>query len=137
MLTQREMFLQPPDDEYEAKAGEPGGSAPQQGTAAPADLGGLEQLGTPPEIRNSRPQIPASDAAFVARVVGTAGHVSAMEPWDAHPVGRRHGLRGFLDSIMYRWQLLLLSVYGPAEQTRQADPIEQLKRKYGRLPREY
>lgn len=137
MLTLREMFLHKPTDEFMAKVDEDALSAPREPAADSLDLGSIEQLGTPPEVRNARPQIPPSEIVDAARAAHTVGQVPAMEPWDAIRVGRRRGFRGFLDSIEYRWLLLLLSLYGPARQTREADPIEQLKRKYGRPPSKY
>lgn len=52
-------------------------------------------------------------------------------------VGRRSGLRGVWDSLAYWVQVAGLSVYGPASQPRASDPIERLKRKYGRPARKY
>lgn len=40
----------------------------------------------------------------------------------------RNGLR----NISYWTQFLLLSVFGPAQQSKESDPIEILKRKYGK-----
>ncbi|MDO9486670.1 MAG: hypothetical protein Q7K25_11495 [Actinomycetota bacterium] len=50
---------------------------------------------------------------------------------------RRHGFMGLVDSIAYYWQWTLLSVFGAAQLSREVDPIEQLKRRYGREPRKY
>lgn len=88
----------------------------------------IHQLGTPADIRAAQPVEEPSPAR------------DALDP---HTIGdsewreRRHGLAGVWDSIAYRVQLALLSIYGPGEQTRAADPIERLKRKYGRAPREH
>lgn len=86
------------------------------------------QLGTPADIRAAQPvEQPAP----------------AQETLDPHKVDesewreRRHGIAGLWDAIAYRVQLILLSVYGAGEQTREADPIERLKRKYGRAQREH
>jgi hypothetical protein len=40
--------------------------------------------------------------------------------------------RRVLDWFAYWSQWLLLSLFGPAQQDSASDPIEQLKRKYGR-----
>jgi hypothetical protein len=37
--------------------------------------------------------------------------------------------------VAYHVQLAALSVYGSADQSRASDPIERLKRRYGRAPR--
>lgn len=47
------------------------------------------------------------------------------------------GIRGIRESIAYWTQWTLLQVYGPAEQDREHDPIELLKRKYHRSPRKW
>ena len=39
-----------------------------------------------------------------------------------------------LRSASYWTQLALLELFGPATQDRQSDPVEQLKRRYGRPP---
>lgn len=52
-------------------------------------------------------------------------------------VGRRRGLRGLWSSLAYWVQLAGLSLYGPASQPRASDPIERLKKKYGRPARKY
>ncbi|MDO8308677.1 MAG: hypothetical protein Q7V58_10030 [Actinomycetota bacterium] len=52
-------------------------------------------------------------------------------------MGRRRGLRGLWSSLAYWVQLAGLSLYGPASQPRASDPIERLKKKYGRPARKY
>jgi hypothetical protein len=42
--------------------------------------------------------------------------------------------RSVVDSMEYWVKWTLLSLYGPASQDRDTDPIEQLKREYGRPP---
>jgi len=42
--------------------------------------------------------------------------------------------RSMIDSVEYWVKWTLISVYGPATQDRETDPIEQLKREYGRPP---
>lgn len=88
----------------------------------------LEYLGTPVEMRAVNPIPPESDA-LRAQETPTAPY----EP----PRPRRHGFMGLLDSIAYRAQLVVLTVFGAAELSREVDPIEQLKRRYGRDEREY
>jgi hypothetical protein len=93
---------------------------------------GLEGLGTPPEKRTSQvagPRTPKADAS-VRDPHGATDPVTADEY-----VGRRRGLGGLLDSIAYGFQLAVLSIYGPADQSGSADPVERLKRKYGRSSR--
>jgi hypothetical protein len=89
---------------------------------------GLEGLGTP---ENLRAQYPPTDPAPIQ---------SALDPHkidasESHE--RRRGLAGAWDSIAYHAQLVLLSIYGAGQTTREADPIERLKRKYGRAPRKH
>lgn len=43
-------------------------------------------------------------------------------------------VRSWVDSVEYWTKYALLSVYGPAAQDRRSDPIERLKRQYGRPP---
>lgn len=43
-------------------------------------------------------------------------------------------LRSVADSLEYWTKWALLTMYGPATQDRETDPIEQLKREYGRPP---
>ncbi len=43
-------------------------------------------------------------------------------------------IRGALRNLSYWSQYALLTVFGPAQQTPETDPIEILKRKYGRPP---
>jgi hypothetical protein len=38
------------------------------------------------------------------------------------------------DALAYWSRWLLLQLFGPATQDRESDPIEQLKRRYGRPP---
>jgi hypothetical protein len=40
--------------------------------------------------------------------------------------------RGPLDALGFWSRWLLLEMFGPATQDRESDPIEQLKRRYGR-----
>jgi hypothetical protein len=47
-------------------------------------------------------------------------------------VGRRHGVQGVWDSVAYWTQFVLLSAYGPASQSEFSDPVQRLRRKYGR-----
>ena len=46
----------------------------------------------------------------------------------------RSRVRAMADSVEYWSKWTLLSLYGPATQDRESDPIEQLKREYGRPP---
>ena len=82
---------------------------------------GLDQLGTPEHLRAPQPEEVAPTAP--------------AEPLAPEP--RRHGFRGFLDTIAYGVKYALLSVFGAGEQPRESDPIERLRRKYGRPPRKY
>ena len=52
-------------------------------------------------------------------------------------IGRRGGLRGAWDTLAYWVQFAGLWVYGAADQPRASDPIERLKRKYGRPGRKF
>lgn len=90
--------------------------------ARPADQQpGLDQLGTPEDLRAPQPEVSSPQPV--------------QEP--AAPEPRRRGFRGFLDTIAYGTKYALLSVFGAGEQPRESDPIERLKRKYGRPPRKY
>lgn len=92
------------------------------GDARPAeDESGLEGLGTPPDLRAPQPEAPAPPTPVPL----------------PEPAPRRRGFLGLMDSIAYGLQLFALSVWGTAEQPRESDPIERLKRKYGRSPRKY
>ena len=88
----------------------------------------LTYLGTPVEMRTANPIPPESSSL---REQGTPKMpYQPMRP-------RRHGFKGFLDSIAYAFQWTILSLFGAAELSREKDPIEQLKRRYGREPRKY
>ena len=41
-------------------------------------------------------------------------------------------IRNVMRNISYWIQFILLSVFGPAQQSKETDPIEILKRKYGK-----
>lgn len=86
----------------------------------------LAHMGTPAEMRTVNP-IPPETQALRAQSMPKA----PFEPVRA----RRHGLMGLMDSIAYRFQLVILSAFGAAELSREKDPIEQLKRRYGRAER--
>jgi len=106
---------------------------PEHGSEAASEGASQEQnplahLGTPAEMQSVNP-IPPEEEALRAQETPTAPY----EP----PRPRRRGFVGLLDSIAYRAQLAVLSVFGAAELSREVDPIEQLKRRYGRVEREY
>lgn len=96
--------------------------------AKPEEPNPLEHLGTPAEMRTVNPITPESEA-LRAQPTPNAPYEPARE--------RRHGFMGLVDSIAYYWQWTLLSVFGAAQLSREVDPIEQLKRRYGREPRKY
>ena len=87
---------------------------------------GLEELGTPPDLRAAQPDRPP------------APRKQALDPHkiDSQPKhARKHGLGAAWETLAYWTQYALLSVYGAGQQSRQDDPIERLRRKYGRPPR--
>ncbi|MDP2013945.1 MAG: hypothetical protein Q8L05_06940 [Actinomycetota bacterium] len=88
----------------------------------------LANLGTPAEMRSVNP-VTAEDEALRAEDIPKA----PIEPKRE----RRHGIAGLRDSVAYVFQWTTLSVWGTAELTRDKDPIEQLKRRFGRKPRKY
>lgn len=96
--------------------------------SAPGD-GGLEDLGTPADIRAPREPSPVTEPTSpqIADPHGATDAISSDEY-----VGRRGGVRGLWDSLAYGVQLAALSIYGPAPQAADADPVVRLKRKYGR-----
>jgi len=94
-----------------------------------SDDGGLDSLGTPEAAR--RPAVPHGRRQPAPREV--ADPHGATDPISSDEyVGRRGGLAGGWDSLAYWVQFAALSIYGPAAQSESADPIERLKRKYGR-----
>lgn len=99
-----------------------------------SDDGRLDELGTPADMRATG--MPATDPGHVDREVSDP-HGATVPISKEEYVGRRGGLRGVADSLAYWFQLATLSIYGPAAQPRNADPIERLKRKYGRPGRRY
>ncbi len=98
----------------------------QDRPATPQEPHPLAHLGTPAEMRSANP-IPPETQGLRAQEIPKAPY----EP----PRPRRHGFAGFIDSIAYRVQWAMLSVFGAAELSREKDPIEQLKRRYGRQER--
>ncbi len=92
------------------------------------DQNPLANLGTPAEMRSVNP-IPPETEALRAQEIPSA----PIEPRRQ----RRHGLAGLMDSIAYYVQWTLLSIFATAELSREKDPIEQLRRRYGREPRKY
>ena len=54
--------------------------------------------------------------------------------WEVDVVELSTKVRAVVDSVQYWIKWTLLSLYGPATQDRESDPIEQLKREYGRPP---
>lgn len=92
----------------------------------------LDELGTPESIRAHR-EPHAERAPADPAVVDPHGATDAISAEEY--VGRRGGIRGLWDSLAYGVQLAALSVYGPAPQSASADPVERLKRKYGRTSR--
>jgi hypothetical protein len=99
---------------------------------AASDEGDLARLGTPPEQR--RPATSGPRPGPVPREVADPHGATDPITRDEY-VGRRHGLAGLWGSIAYWVQYVGLSIYGPAAQSEAADPIERLKRKYGRSGR--
>lgn len=94
----------------------------------------LDELGTPADIRATAQPQPAA-APQDSRVTDPHGASDAISGEEY--VGRREGLQGLWDSLAYRVQLIGLSVYGPAPQSADTDPVQRLKRKYGRVARSY
>jgi len=90
---------------------------------------GLESLGTPADLRAPQPPIdepPLQDAP--------AELTEPLGDWHAN---KRHGIAGLWDSIAYGAQFVLLSIYATGDQPEQSDPVEKLRRKYGRPPRKF
>ena len=96
--------------------------------ATSTEVNPLAHLGTPAEMRTANP-IPEEDSRLRAQGTPETPY-QRMRP-------RRHGFQGVLDSIAYSFQWTVLSLFGAAELSREKDPIEQLKRRYGREPRKY
>lgn len=94
----------------------------------------LDELGTPADIRATAQPQPAAAPQY-SRVTDPHGASDAISGEEY--VGRREGLQGLWDSLAYRVQLIGLSVYGPAPQSADTDPVQRLKRKYGRVARSY
>lgn len=98
------------------------------------DDGDPDELRTPTGTR-STPD-PARDPEPVSTDVSDPH--GAMDPISRDEyVGRRGGVRGLWGSLAYWFQLAALSIWGPAPQRKGADPIERLKRKYGRPGRRF
>jgi hypothetical protein len=94
---------------------------------------GLDDLGTPADIRAPRDPQPTEPVdPSIADPHGATDPISRDEY-----VGRRGGLVGVWDSIAYWVQYALLSTYGTADQSEEADPVQRLKRKYGRPESRY
>ncbi|MDO8731409.1 MAG: hypothetical protein Q7L55_02395 [Actinomycetota bacterium] len=98
----------------------------QEANASLEEHNPLADLGTPAEMRSVN-QIPPEDEALRAQGTPTAPYEFARQ--------RRHGFKGLRDSVAYYPQWAMLSVFGTAELSREVDPIEQLKRRYGRAER--
>lgn len=94
----------------------------------PSEQHPLAHLGTPEEMRSVNPVPPEADALRAQEM--------PKAPVDP-PRPRRHGLAGLYDSIAYSFQYAVYSIFGAAELSRERDPIEQLRRRYGREPRKY
>jgi len=85
-------------------------------------------LGTPPQAAQVSP-VPAETDALRAQPTPTTPIEPARE--------RRRGLLGLWDTLAYSVQWLIYTVFGAAELDRDVDPIEQLKRRYGREQRKF
>jgi len=103
----------------------------------PDDTSGIEQLGTPKEVRDARPALYPEHEALDAQAQVHPEVRADAGPDDSVRQPRRRGLAGAWDSLAYGVQWLLLSVFGTGEQSRRADPIEKLRRRYGRPEREH
>lgn len=89
---------------------------------------GLDELGTPEAEREARPALYPDDAELDDHV-----H-SPVHDARRQSAPRRHGPWA---SVAYWAQWVGLQVYGPASQTSAQDPIEELKRRYGRHERQF
>jgi hypothetical protein len=105
--------------------------------ASETDPGGLEELGTPREVRESRPALYPEHAALDKQARAHPEVRADYGPDDSKPPARRGGLIGLWNSIAYGVQYAMLFVWGAGEQSRRADPIEKLKRRYGREQRDH
>ncbi len=98
---------------------------------------GIEQLGTPKDERDARPALYPEHEALDAQAEKHPEILADPGPDDTVRQPRRHGLAGAWDTVAYGVQWLLLSVWGAGQQSRKADPIEKLRRRYGRPEREH
>lgn len=99
--------------------------------------GDLEKLGTPPQVRDGRPALYPEHAALDLQARRHPEIRADFGPEDGKPPATRHGLVGLWNTIAYGVQYAILFVWGAGEQSRTADPIEKLKRRYGRPQRDH
>jgi len=100
---------------------------PQQHSPAD-DAQAFANLGTPPEVAQASPVPPETDAL--------RADPTPMTPAEPRRE-RRRGISGLWDTIAYSVQWLIYTVFGAAQLDRDVDPIEQLKRRYGREERKF
>lgn len=92
----------------------------------------LEEFGTPTEEREARPALYPEHAALDETARQHPELVPVYGPDDSQGPAPRTGLIGVWNTIAYYVQYAMLFVWGSASQTRATDPIERLKRRYGR-----
>lgn len=100
------------------------------------DESDLDELGTPQEEREERPALYPEHAALDDQAREHPEILADFGPDDSAPVAPRTGLMGAWNTVAYYVQYGLLFVWGAGSQSRAADPIEKLKRRYGRAPRD-
>ncbi len=101
------------------------------------DTGGLEGLGTPEAEREARPALYPEHEALDKQAATHPEILATHGPDDSVPVAPRTGIAGLWNAIAFWAQYAVLFVWGAGSQSRAADPIERLKRRYGRAPREH
>ena len=96
----------------------------------------LAALGTPKAERDARPALYPEDAALDENAERHPEVLADYGPDDTKPPAARSGAIGVWNAIAYYVQYGLLFVFGAGSQSRTADPIEKLKRRYGREDRD-
>lgn len=101
-------------------------------TNRPDETAHLEELGTPKEVRDARPALYPEHAALDEQGRRHPEVRADYGPDDTVAPAPRSGATGVWNTIAYYFQYAVLFVWGAGSQSRTADPIQRLKRRYGR-----
>lgn len=101
-------------------------------TNRPDETTGLEELGTPKDVRDARPALYPEHAVLDEEARKHPEIRAEYGPDDTAGPAPKTGATGVWNTIAYHFQYAVLFVWGAASQSNSADPIQKLKRRYGR-----